>query len=88
MDEYIAELTFQNIEKLFGTGEIQTFEFCSQKLGQETFFEARLVLCGDDKVLAVVRDISQRKVSEVKLYNMSIHDTPTNLYIETILSKH
>ncbi|KJR49075.1 Adenylate/guanylate cyclase [Desulfosporosinus sp. I2] len=80
VDEYIAELTFQNIEKLFGTGEIQTFEFCSQKLGQETFFEARLVLCGDDKVLAVVRDISQRKVSEVKLYNMSIHDTPTNLY--------
>lgn len=80
VDKNIAEQAFQNIEKLFGTGEIQTFEFCSQKLGQETFFEARLVLCGVDKVLAVIRDISKRKESEVKLYNMSIHDTPTNLY--------
>lgn len=80
--EHIVELAFLNIEKLFETGEIQTFEFCSGKLkfNKDTFFEARLVLCGDDTVLAVVRDISLRKESEVKLYNMSIHDTPTNLY--------
>ena len=79
-NESIAELVFQNIEKLFLSGDLQTFEFCFQEIGKETFFEIRLVLCGDDKVLAVVRDISQRKESEVKLYNMSIYDTPTNLY--------
>jgi len=83
VDEFIAELAFQNIERLFGTAEIQTFEFCYRKLGIETFFEARLVLCGDDKVLAVIRDISKRKEAEVKLYNMSIHDTSTKLYNRT-----
>jgi len=80
VDEFTADRAFQNIEMLFGTGEIQTFEFSSQKLGKEAFLEARLVLCGDEKVLAVVRDISQRKKSEVKLYNMSIHDDSTGLF--------
>ena len=80
VEEHTADRAFQNIERLFETGEIQTFEFSSQKLGKDAFYEARLVLCGDDKVLAVVRDISQRKKSEVRLYNMSIHDASTGLY--------
>jgi len=71
---------FQNIEKLFETGQIQTFEFSSQKLGKDIFFETRFVLCGDDKVMAVVRDISQRKKTETRLYNMSIRDTQTGIY--------
>jgi len=78
--EYTAERTFQNIEQLFETGEIQTFDLSTQELGKKVFFEVRLVLCGDDKVMAVVRDISQRKKSEVRLYNMSIHDESTGLY--------
>ncbi|MDR3584640.1 MAG: diguanylate cyclase [Desulfosporosinus sp.] len=80
VDEYTADRAFQNIEKLFETGEIQTFEISTKKLGKDSFYEARLVLCGDDKVLAVVRDISQRKKSEVRLYNMSIHDASTGIY--------
>lgn len=81
--EYNAERVFQYIEKLFETCEIQTFEFSSQKISQETSFEVRLVLCGEDKVLAVVRDISRRKESEIRLYNMSIHDASTGLYNRT-----
>ncbi|EGW41535.1 HD domain-containing phosphohydrolase [Desulfosporosinus sp. OT] len=81
--EHNAERVLQGIEKLFETGEIQTFEISSQKLCQETFFEVRLVLCGEDKVLAVVRDISRRKESEIRLYNMSIHDASTGLYNRT-----
>ncbi len=70
----------QNIEQLFQTGEIQTLEFSSQRSGKEEFLEARLALCGDDKVLAVVRNISQRKTSEAVLHNMSLYDAPTGLY--------
>ncbi|ODA41215.1 Adenylate/guanylate cyclase [Desulfosporosinus sp. BG] len=81
--EHNAERVFRNIEKLFETGEIQTLEFSTRKLCQETFFEARLVLCGEDKVLAVVRDISRRKESEIRFYNMSIHDASTGLYNRT-----
>jgi len=71
---------FQAIEKLFQTGEIQTLEFSSYRSDKKEFLEARLALCGDDKVLAVVRDISERKISEDNLYNMSIHDAQTGLY--------
>lgn len=92
VDEHTADCAFQNIEKLLKTGEIQTFEFSSLKLGKDAFFEARLVLCGDDKVLAVVRNISERKKAEIELYNMSIHDTSTGLYnrnyFEHVLDKY
>src|SRR5665648_742122 len=81
IEKHIVDCSFQHIERLFATGEIQTFEFLSsQRLSSGVFYEARLVLCGDDKVLAVIRDISQRKKSEVRLYNMSIHDATTGLY--------
>lgn len=80
VEEHAIEKAFEDIGKLFQTGEIQTFEFSSQRSGQDAFLEARLALCGDDKVLAVVRDITQRKKSEVRFYNMSIHDAPTGLY--------
>ena len=80
VEMHIVDCIFQNIEKLFETGEIQTFEFSSQKLGKDIFFETRFVLCGDDKVMAVVRDISQRKKTETRLYNMSIRDTQTGIY--------
>ena len=90
--KHTMDQVFQNIEKLFETSDIQTFEFSSNKSEQEAFFEVRLVLCGDDKVLAVVRDISQRKKSEAHIYNMSIHDVPTGLfnrnYFEHILDKY
>ena len=80
IDESTAELAFQNIERLFETGEIQTFEFSTQLIGRDAAYETRFVLCGDDTVMAVVRDISQRKESEAKLYNMGIHDVTTGLY--------
>lgn len=80
VNEHTATCVLQNINKLFLTGEIQTFEFSYAKLCKDDFFEARLVLCGDDKVLVVVRDISERKKAEVELYNMGIHDVLTGLY--------
>lgn len=92
IDRYLSQITIQKIEKLFETGDIQTIEFCAQEHGKEIYFEVRLVLWGDNKVLAVVRDISKRKESEIKLYNMSIYDTLTNLYnrnyFEETLNKH
>ena len=80
IDENTATCVFQNIEKLIKTGEIQTFEFTSINLEKNVFYEARFVLCGDDKVLVLVRDISERTKTESKLYNMSIHDVLTGIY--------
>lgn len=64
VDEHTADYAFQNIKKLFETGEIQTFEFSSKESSNDVFFETRFCLYGDNMVLAVVRDISKRKKLE------------------------
>ncbi len=51
----------QCIEQALQGGETQVFEY-SQPLGGATHdYEARVVVSGDDEVLAIVRDITERK---------------------------
>ncbi|MBW4581504.1 MAG: PAS domain S-box protein [Tildeniella nuda ZEHNDER 1965/U140] len=56
-----AQQRMDHIERTLETGEIQIFEY--QLLNREELrdYEARLVVSGKDEVLAIVRDITQRK---------------------------
>jgi len=47
------------------TGELQTTEY-SVPIGQAArWFEARIVPCGEDKLLTIIRDITERKQAEL-----------------------
>lgn len=51
----------QRIEQVLATGELQVWEQQRLKDGKLCFEEIRMIPCGEDEVLAVVRDISERK---------------------------
>jgi two-component system, cell cycle sensor histidine kinase and response regulator CckA len=55
------------IEKVFKTNEIATFEYNLAMKGQISYFEGRIVAISSDEVLAVIRDITDRKHAEVAL---------------------
>lgn len=57
----------QRIEQALTTGELQTWEHQVPKDGFLCDEEVRLVPCGEDEVLIVVRDISDRKRAEMAL---------------------
>jgi PAS domain S-box-containing protein len=55
------------IERTLETGEIQIFEYQLLNRDEWRDYEARLVVSGKDEVLAIVRDITQRKRSIAQL---------------------
>lgn len=56
-----AQQRMAHIERTLETGEIQIFEYQLRNRGELRDYEARLVVSGKDEVLAIVRDITQRK---------------------------
>ncbi len=60
----IAASTKFYLEKAFETQQVQIFEYEFIQEGIEHVFEARLAVCGENEVLAIVRDITQRKEAE------------------------
>ena len=60
----IAEMTMTHIDTVLQTGEIQVFEYSLPINGVDNVFEARLSVSGENEVLAIVRNITERKQSE------------------------
>lgn len=63
----IAKLSQEKIKKLFESGKMQVYDYDLVIEGKKMFFECRLVKYGNDKVLALVRNITQRKNYEITL---------------------
>ena len=51
----------------FQTGEVQTHEYPLDVLDGKRYFESRMIAYGDDRLLSIVRDITERKQTEQKL---------------------
>lgn len=66
---HIAQITTEHIKEIFEEeGELQIFEYQEEIGGERKYFETRLVPCGEDRALAIVRDMSQRKKMEEDLH--------------------
>jgi diguanylate cyclase (GGDEF)-like protein/PAS domain S-box-containing protein len=63
----IAQLGMNCIEQAFLTGEAQACEYQLVSEGKVIDYESRTVPCGEDEVLILVRDISDRKATEAAL---------------------
>jgi len=65
------------IHRALTTGEIQTYE---HDLGEDRGqFETRLIAQHDDTVLAIVRNITDRKLAEARVHQLAYHDNLTGL---------
>ena len=63
----VAQVTMGCIEQALQTGQIQVFEYWLPKNGIARDYEARIVKSGEDEVLTIVRDITDRKQAEAAL---------------------
>jgi PAS domain S-box-containing protein len=62
-----AERCMSCIQTALDTGAMQVFEFQLPLPTGMKQFEARLTVCADDEVLAIVRDVTERKQAEAQL---------------------
>ncbi|MCC5927706.1 MAG: PAS domain S-box protein [Cyclobacteriaceae bacterium] len=61
LPEYLATLTKDKINELLETGESQYYQYEIDDGLQKRVFESRMVICGKDDFLAIVRDITVEK---------------------------
>jgi PAS domain S-box-containing protein len=57
----LAQRLDLSMKKAFETGAPQMFEFMLKSEGDENYFESRIVVCEECEVLAIFRDITERK---------------------------
>jgi len=67
----------QLIRKALETGKPQVYEHELEALGKH--LETRFVTRDKNTVLAIVRDITERKAAEAKIYNLAYYDELTDL---------
>ena len=63
----LATQVLQSIELAYRTGECATFEYTLPVAGETRYYEARLVVAEGNVVLALVRNITNRKLLEEQL---------------------
>ncbi len=67
LPSHLAELTEEKVNQTLSNGEIQVYEYSLELSAEERFFESRMVVSGEDEVLSIVRDITERKRIEQRL---------------------
>jgi PAS domain S-box-containing protein len=86
----VAQLFMHHIERAISTRETQNLEYHLHLNGTKRYWEARLVSLGEEEVVAIVREITQRKqveealrVSEEK-FKKAFSSSPESITISTV----
>jgi PAS domain S-box-containing protein len=66
MPEAVAQQTMTAIQRTLASGKLESFEYQLLTDGAIQEYEARLIANGADSALAIVRDITQRKWTEIE----------------------
>jgi diguanylate cyclase (GGDEF)-like protein/PAS domain S-box-containing protein len=75
-----ADICFEKISATLKTGLLQSFEYEQDASEGKRSYEFRMVKSREDEVIAISRDITERKRMEQKLDYLSYHDQLTGLY--------
>jgi len=81
--EDFSQNALRHIQQAILSGDIQFFEYELLQNHHMHYFEARFVHCGPDEVLAIIRDITDRKRMEQELKYLGLHDALTTTYNRT-----
>jgi len=72
--ETVAESTRYFMERTLRTGEVHSFDFQFPLGEQVRDFEARVTVCGANEVMAIVRDVTERKRLEEEVLEISARE--------------
>jgi diguanylate cyclase (GGDEF)-like protein len=84
----VSTLIVQNVNRALSVGGMQFFEHALQSGEDGRFYEWRIVSSGKDEVLAIVRDITERKKTEERVFRLAYHDILTGLLNRNSFKEH
>jgi signal transduction histidine kinase len=68
----MAALHMEKLNHVFETGEETVYEYSIPIHGQKMDFEARMVICAENEVINIVRDISERKEAQAQAFALAV----------------
>ncbi len=68
MPSDIASLQLYHMKRVLKTGQEAIYEYALPREGKPAYFEARMVVSGQDEVLTIIRDITERQILEEQGY--------------------
>jgi diguanylate cyclase (GGDEF)-like protein len=74
-----ASEAMQHIERALKSQDTQILHHQLQLRDAASYYESRFVVSGQDEVLAIVRDVTERKKAEQQIIQLAYHDTLTGL---------
>lgn len=79
MPKEVSDLAYENLNLVFESGNLQSFDYELIDKGIVGYYEIRMVKKGKDEVLAILRNITKRKELEKSLEFLSYNDQLTGL---------
>ncbi len=77
---HVADLILTTIRKTIESQRLTSIEYMLSVPQGERYFEMRQVASGEEEVIAIIRDITDRKQADEKIRYLSFHDKLTGLY--------
>ncbi|WP_346355628.1 HD domain-containing phosphohydrolase [Azotosporobacter soli] len=79
-----ANRFLQHVEEAAQSGTVQQFEDRLQIDGETIYYDVRVAVVSSERMLAVVRNVTQRREMERQLRRLSMQDSLTGLYNRTV----
>ena len=76
------------MKRALATHGHEIFEYRTSLSGSDRYFEVRIAVCGEDDVLILMRDITERKHAENHMRYMAYHDSLTHLPNMLLFREH
>lgn len=67
LPEQISKQAQQHLSQAFSSGDLVDFEYATNDEDKQRFYDIRMIRSSENEVLAIVRDISQRKLQDIEL---------------------
>jgi diguanylate cyclase (GGDEF)-like protein/PAS domain S-box-containing protein len=85
LPDHVARQAMLYTQQALESGDMQLFEYELLLNGNRRDYEARIVVSGPDEVMAIVRDITERKAQAAALEYQALHDILTDLPNRTLV---